>query len=122
VTEGSGETGGVRSENTPFRGGPLDGRVLPVLVGPTGHPPKWYEVPVPAHDGRPPTVYAYRREPAGHTRRLGLPRGWVYVYAPEGRERRELKWPWSKPAPAAEPRSGPGAERVMRPGAPRFVR
>ncbi|MFI8322001.1 hypothetical protein [Streptomyces sp. NPDC085529] len=89
----------MRSENTPFRGGPLDGRVLPILLGATGHPPKWYEVPVPAHDGRPPVLYTYRREPAGHTKRLGLQRGWVYEYAPEGRERRELKWPWSKPGP-----------------------
>ncbi|GAA2223662.1 hypothetical protein GCM10010232_05290 [Streptomyces amakusaensis] len=88
---------GVRSENTPFVGGPLDGRVLPVLVGPTGHPPKWYEIPVPNDDGRPPTAHAYRREPLGHTKRLGLQRGWKYVYAPDGRERRELKWPWSKP-------------------------
>lgn len=98
---------GVKSENTPFRGGPLDGRVLPILLGPTGHPPKWYEVPVPAHDGRPPTLYAYRREPSGYTKRLGLQRGWVYQYAPEGRERRELKWPWSKPTPGPGPGPGP---------------
>ncbi|MFI8960843.1 hypothetical protein ACIGO8_01910 [Streptomyces sp. NPDC053493] len=91
----------MKSENTPFRGGPLDGRTLPVLLGLTGHPPKWYEVPVPAHDGRPPVLYAYRREPAGYTRRLGLQRGWVYVYAPEGRERREIRWPWSKPGGGA---------------------
>ncbi|MEO3975773.1 hypothetical protein [Streptomyces sp. CAU 1734] len=88
----------MRSENTPFVGGPLDGHVLPVLVGPTGHPPKWYEVPVPGDgDGTPPAVHAYRREPAGYTKRLGLQRGWKYVYASAGRERRELKWPWSKP-------------------------
>ncbi|MFD3790477.1 hypothetical protein [Streptomyces cyaneofuscatus] len=88
----------MKSENTPFRGGPLDGRVLPVLVGPTGHPPKWYEVPVPTPDGSPPTVYAYERVPAGYTERLGLQRGWVYEYAPGGRKRPTLKWPWSKPA------------------------
>lgn len=87
----------VRSENTPFEGGPLDGRVLPVLVGPTGHPPKWYKVPVPNDDGTPPTVYAYRRVPSGYTKRLGLQRGWKYEYAPGGVERRTLKWPWSKP-------------------------
>lgn len=91
------QTDPVRSEKTLFRGGPLDGRVLPVLVGATGHPPKWYEVPVPDADGGPATVYAYQRTAAGHTRRLGLPRGWVYEYAPEGRERRTLKWPWTKP-------------------------
>ncbi|MGW1885191.1 hypothetical protein [Streptomyces sp. NPDC001970] len=87
----------MRSENTPFVGGPLDGRVLPVLVGPTGNPPQWYEVPVPDDAGGPPTVYAYRRVPAGHTKRLGLPRGWRYEYAPGGRERRTLNWPWTKP-------------------------
>ncbi|MFD7233096.1 hypothetical protein [Streptomyces sp. NPDC059881] len=87
----------MRSENTPFVGGPLDGQVLPVLVGPTGSPPQWYEVPVPDEDGGPGTVYAYRRAPAGHSRRLGLPRGWKYEYVPEGRERRTLNWPWSKP-------------------------
>ncbi|MCK8677418.1 MULTISPECIES: hypothetical protein [Streptomyces] len=87
----------MRSENTPFTGGPLDGEVLPVLTGPTGHPPAWYQVPVPAEDGGPPTVYAYRRVAAGHTRRLGLRRGWKYAYAPEGRPPREIRWPWSKP-------------------------
>ncbi|WP_374985844.1 hypothetical protein [Streptomyces fradiae] len=87
----------MRSENTPFSGGPLDGRVLPVLTGPTGHPPKWYEVPVPNEDGGPPTVYAYRRVPAGYTKRLGLQRGWKYEYEPAGRERHTLKWPWSGP-------------------------
>ncbi|WP_392672551.1 hypothetical protein [Streptomyces sp. LN785] len=88
----------MRSENTTFRGGPLDGRVLPVLVGATGHPPKWYEVPVPAADGGPATVHAYRRVPAGYSKRLGVQRGWAYEYAPEGRERRTPKWPWSKPS------------------------
>ncbi|MEU1279118.1 hypothetical protein [Streptomyces sp. NPDC005805] len=87
----------MRSENTPFQGGPLDGRVLPVLTGVTGHPPKWYKVPVPGDDDTPPTVHVYRREPSGYTRRLGLRRGWIYVYAPEGVERREIRWPWSKP-------------------------
>lgn len=52
---------------------------------------------MPAADGGPATVYAYRRVPAGHSKRLGLPRGWVYEYAPGGRERHSPKWPWSKP-------------------------
>lgn len=91
------DTGGVRSEETVFVGGPLDGRVLPVLTGPTGQPPKWYEVPVPDAGGGPPTVLAYKRAPAGYTKRLGLQRGWKYEYVPEGREKRVLKWPWSKP-------------------------
>ncbi|MFD6418363.1 hypothetical protein [Streptomyces sp. NPDC060194] len=85
----------MNSENTPFVGGPLDGRVLPVLTGPTGNPPRWYEVPVPDDAGGPPTVYAYEREPAGPSRRLGLPTGWRYVYVPEGRPPR--RWPWSRP-------------------------
>ncbi|MGW4237912.1 hypothetical protein ACWEJP_13935 [Streptomyces sp. NPDC004749] len=87
----------MRSENTPFVGGPMDGRVLPVLTGPTGNPPKWYEIPVPDPNGGPPTVHAYRREPAGYSKRLGIQRGWKYEYVAEGRERRALKWPWSKP-------------------------
>ncbi|MFE0427205.1 hypothetical protein [Streptomyces sp. NPDC058953] len=92
----------MRSEKTPFVGGPLDGHVLDVLVGPTGHPPKWYEVPVPQDDGRGDVTHAYRREPAGYGKRLGLPRGWKYVYVAEGREPRELKWPWSKPPGRAD--------------------
>ena len=87
----------MRSEETPFVGGPLDGRVLSVLVGATGQPPKTYEVPVPDEAGGPPTVYVYRRVPAGMTRRLGLIRGWRYEYDPEGRPGSGPKWPWSKP-------------------------
>ena len=86
----------MRSEETPFVGGPLDGRVLPVLVGATGQPPKTYEVPVPDEAGGPPTVYVYRRVPAGATRRLGLIRGWRYEYDPEGRPGSGPKWPWSR--------------------------
>lgn len=52
---------------------------------------------MPSPDGGPATVYAYQRIPAGYTKRLGLQRGWVYEYAPGGREHRTLKWPWSKP-------------------------
>ncbi|ARF57404.1 hypothetical protein [Streptomyces gilvosporeus] len=76
----------MRSENTPFVGGPLDGRVLPVLVGATGQPPKSYEIPVPNDDGRPPTVHVYRRV-SGRPGRLGLPGGWRYEYDPEGTAR-----------------------------------
>lgn len=90
------QTGPVKSEETLFEGGPLDGRILPVLLGPTGQPPKVYEVPVPDAGGGPPTVLVYVRTPAGHTRRLGIQRGWKYAYAPDGRPR-TLKWPWSKP-------------------------
>ena len=98
------DTGAVKSEETPFEGGPMDGRVLPVLVGPTGHPPKPYRIPVPDAAGGPPTEVVYRRVPRGHSRRLGLPLGWKYEYDPTGKADR-LKWPWSKPdtAPDATP-------------------
>ncbi|MEV6314753.1 hypothetical protein [Streptomyces sp. NPDC051776] len=87
----------MRSEEMPFVGGPLDGRVLPVLVGATGHPPKVYEVPVPDALGGEPAVHVYRRVPAGYSKRLGLQRGWKYEYDPEGKPKGHLKWPWSKP-------------------------
>lgn len=86
----------MRSEKTLFVGGPLDGQALDVLTGTTGHPPKWYEVPVPDPAGGRPTVHAYERRPAGYSKRLGLQRGWTYVYVPEGREPWRPKWPWSK--------------------------
>ena len=94
----------MRSEDTVFVGGPLDGRVLPVLVGMTGRPPKTYEVPVPAQEGLPESVHVYRLEPAAVTRRLGLPRGWKYVYAPEEQPAGGLRWPWSRPR--AQPPGG----------------
>jgi len=87
----------VKSQDTPFVGGPLDGRVLPVLLGPTGHPPKTYRVPVPDAAGGPPTVLVYRRVQAGRSPRLGLHQGWKYEYDPEGGKGSGLKWPWSKP-------------------------
>lgn len=85
----------MRSEETPFVGGPLDGRTLPVLTGLTGKPPRSYEVPVPDPDGGPPVVHVYRLRPAGYSKRLGLPRGWEYAYEPEGRPAR-VTWPWSR--------------------------
>ncbi|MFF8814500.1 hypothetical protein [Streptomyces pactum] len=100
----------MRSENTPFIGGPMDGKVLPVLVGPTGQPPKTYEIPVPDEHGGRPVVHVYRRV-AATTGRLGLVSGWRYEYEPGGRPWR-LKWPWSKPEPAAGAHpgaAGPGA-------------
>ncbi|WP_329364421.1 hypothetical protein [Streptomyces sp. NBC_01483] len=100
----------MKSEDTPFEGGPLDGRVLPVLLGLTGHPPKVYRVPVPAADGGPPTVLVYRRvqarvsvgvPPRERSRawgRLGLHQGWKYEYDPSGDtgSGSGRKWPWSK--------------------------
>ncbi|MYX43379.1 hypothetical protein GTW59_20255 [Streptomyces sp. SID89] len=90
------DTGTVKSEDTPFEGGPMDGRVLPVLVGPTGHPPKTYRIPVPDPAGGPPTVLVYHRVPRAQSKRLGLHRGWKYEYAPEGERDGGPKWPWSR--------------------------
>jgi hypothetical protein len=56
----------------------MDGRVLPVLLGITGHPPKTYRIPVPAPDGGPPTVLVYRRVPRAQSG-LGLTQGWKYA-------------------------------------------
>ncbi|MFC9818211.1 hypothetical protein ACFVJM_39910 [Streptomyces virginiae] len=84
----------MRSEPTPFEGGPMDGRVLPVLTGPTGHPPKWYEIPVPTPDG-PPTVLLYERVPSGYSKRLGLQKGWKYAFRPSGTKPRP-RWPWTR--------------------------
>ncbi|MDH6487342.1 hypothetical protein M2157_003341 [Streptomyces sp. SAI-127] len=85
----------MKSEDTPFEGGPMDGRVLPVLLGPTGRPPKTYRIPVPDAAGGPPTVLVYRLVPRGHSR-MGIQKGWKYAYDPEGKIG-GLKWPWSKP-------------------------
>ncbi|MDT0450930.1 hypothetical protein [Streptomyces hesseae] len=105
----------MRSEKTPFEGGPLDGRVLDVLLGLNGLPPKKYEVPVPAEEpGAAPTVYVYRREPAAVTRRLGLPKGWKYAYDPEGKPGVELKWPWSRPSQGPQ-----GSDAPQKPHPPR---
>ncbi|MBB5127999.1 hypothetical protein [Streptomyces griseoloalbus] len=99
----------MKSQDTPFEGGPMDGRVLPVLLGITGHPPKTYRIPVPAPDGGPPIVLIYRRVPRGQSSRTGLTRGWKYLHDPTGREGGRLKWPWSKtaPVPDATPKGKP---------------
>lgn len=86
----------------------MDGRVLPVLLGPTGHPPKTYRIPVPDAAGGPPTVLIYRRVPRGQSKRLGVTQGWKYEFDPEGKKAGRLKWPWSKPDP--QPRTGPDAD------------
>nr|WSY51828.1 hypothetical protein OG999_17965 [Streptomyces sp. NBC_00886] len=109
----------MKSEETPFEGGPMDGRSLPVLVGPTGNPPKTYRIPVPDAAGGPPTVLVYRRVPRGQSKRLGLPKGWKYEYSAggekgEGRRGGTLRWPWSKPD--ATPDATPGATPDDTPG------
>ena len=45
-------------------------------------------------DGAAALVRSARRR---ETLRLGIERGWIYEYAPEGRERNRPRWPWSKP-------------------------
>lgn len=84
----------------------MDGRVLPVLLGPTGHPPKTYRIPVPDAHGGPPTVLVYRRVARGHSRRMGLVQGWKYTFDAEGgrsaRGGAGLRWPWSRPAAGAD--------------------
>ncbi|MEU1120356.1 MULTISPECIES: hypothetical protein [unclassified Streptomyces] len=87
----------MKSQDTPFVGGPLDGRVLPVLLGPTGHPPKVYRVPVPDDAGGPPTVLVYRRVDARVGGGLRLTPQWQYEFSPGGDTGGGLKWPWSKP-------------------------
>ncbi|MEO3749301.1 hypothetical protein [Streptomyces sp. B6B3] len=101
----------MRSEAVRFLGGPLDGRELPVLVGATGKPPARYEVPVPAErpeGDAPDVVHVYLLEPAGHTPRLGLPKGWVYRYAPDEPPAAGPRWPWrNRPAGGERPAGGP---------------
>ncbi|GGQ26181.1 hypothetical protein ACFFKE_18345 [Streptomyces mutabilis] len=101
----------MKSEDTPFEGGPMDGRVLPVLVGMTGHPPKTYRIPVPAPDGGRPTVFVYRREPRDARGGLRFAR-WKYVYDPGGKRGSGRKWPWSEPdtGPDLGPGTGPAAD------------
>lgn len=83
--------GPVRHEEIEFTGGPLDGRVLEVMVGMTGQPPLDYRVPVPAPEGGPEVVHVYHRERGGGRTR------WSYVYDPDGSPHPErLKWPWTK--------------------------
>ncbi|MFD7872939.1 hypothetical protein ACFV5G_02220 [Streptomyces sp. NPDC059766] len=101
------DTGAVKSQDTPFEGGPMDGRVLPVLLGPTGHPPKTYRIPVPDAAGGAPTVLVYRRVPRGQGKLLGLHQGWKYTFDPEGKKSGRPKWPWSKPDTAQD--TTPGA-------------
>lgn len=83
----------MKTQDTPFVGGPLDGRVLPVLLGMTGHPPKTYRVPVPDPAGGPDTVLVYRRVDAG--RGGFMQQLWKYEYAPDADSGRGPKWPWS---------------------------
>ena len=73
----------MRSADTEFVGGPLDGRVLPILVGPFNNVPKVYRVPVPAHDDQPAVTLTYRRSKQYNAR--GRWR-WQYDYEHPGGE------------------------------------
>lgn len=87
----------MKSEDIPFVGGPLDGRVLPVYVTATGNPPKTYKVPVPDADGGADTVLVYVREAVPDAgKRVRLVAKWRYVYAPDGKPGRAVRWPWGK--------------------------
>ncbi|AKZ58116.1 hypothetical protein SAM23877_5071 [Streptomyces ambofaciens ATCC 23877] len=101
----------MKSEETPFEGGPMDGRVLPVLVGVTGHPPKTYRIPVPDPHGGPPTVLVYRRVPRDARGGLRFAR-WKYAYDPEGAASSGRRWPWSRPKAGAgtDPDATPGGK------------
>ncbi|MGW7243287.1 hypothetical protein [Streptomyces sp. NPDC054804] len=107
----------MKSQDTPFEGGPMDGRVLPVLLGMTGHPPKTYRIPVPDPAGGPPTVLVYRRVARGQSKRLGLTQGWKYEYDPMGRGGGGggLKWPWSKPDPVPDQPPAPDSIPLRKP-------
>ncbi|MFJ9178330.1 hypothetical protein [Streptomyces sp. NPDC102360] len=85
----------MKSEDIPFAGGPLDGRVLPVFVTATGNPPKVYKVPVPDAGGGPDTVLVYVREAVPGGKRMRLLAKWRYVFAPDGKPERTIRWPWS---------------------------
>jgi len=67
----------VKSADTEFVGGPLDGKVLPIMLSPFHNVPKVYKVPVPAHGDTPATTLVYRRakeyDPKGRWR-------WRYEY------------------------------------------
>lgn len=115
-TEGMTDTGAVKRQDTPFEGGPMDGRVLPVLLGITGHPPRTYRIPVPAPGGGPPTVLVYRRVPRAQSGRLGLTQGWKYLYAPDGPTTPDRpRWPWSWRSHGVT--TGPGSTPHDRPDA-----
>ncbi|WP_371481931.1 hypothetical protein [Kitasatospora sp. NBC_00315] len=51
----------MRSAETEFVGGPLDGRILPIPLGPFNGVPKIYRVPVPAVGNTPAETLVYTR-------------------------------------------------------------
>ncbi|GAA1252699.1 hypothetical protein GCM10009665_49300 [Kitasatospora nipponensis] len=73
----------MRSADTAFFGGPLDGRVLPILLSPFNTVPKVYRVPVPAHGDQPARTLVYVRVKEYGTK--GRSR-WRYEYEPPADE------------------------------------
>ncbi|MFE9427976.1 hypothetical protein ACFYNO_34045 [Kitasatospora sp. NPDC006697] len=69
----------MRSADTEFVGGPLDGRVLPILLSPFNAVPKVYRVPVPAYGNRAAETLVYDRAKVHDAK--GRPR-WRYEYRP----------------------------------------
>ncbi|MGK4583624.1 hypothetical protein [Kitasatospora sp. HPMI-4] len=67
----------MRSADTEFVGGPLDGKVLPIALTLLGSVPKVYRVPVPAHGDVPATTLVYRRAELRTAKRR---RYWQYEY------------------------------------------
>ncbi|MDH6115775.1 hypothetical protein [Kitasatospora sp. GAS204B] len=90
----------MRSADTEFIGGPLDGRVLPVYLSPFNAVPKRYSVPVPAHGEEPARTLVYVR--AKRYSSKGRAR-WVYEYQVPESERPDAE-------PEQPDRSEPGAE------------
>ncbi|WP_263105659.1 hypothetical protein [Kitasatospora sp. DSM 101779] len=64
----------MKSAETEFVGGPLDGRVLPIMLGSFWTIPKVYRVPVPATEGLPAVTLVYRRSKVFGTK------GWRWRY------------------------------------------
>ncbi|MGW3044212.1 hypothetical protein ACWC9T_30160 [Kitasatospora sp. NPDC001159] len=66
----------MKSADTEFVGGPLDGKVLPIPLGPMLGVPKKYKVPVPAQGDTPARTLVYVRSKQVR----GLSWFWRYEY------------------------------------------
>ena len=76
----------------------------PSCVGPTGHPPKTYRIPVPDAAGGPPTVLVYRRVPAATASASDCHQGWKYEYDPDGQDRQAASGRGPSRTPGRTPR------------------
>ncbi|GAA2996365.1 hypothetical protein ACFVUY_12460 [Kitasatospora sp. NPDC058063] len=66
----------MKSADTEFVGGPLDGTILPIPLGPMLGVPKKYKVPVPAHGEAAARTLVYVRSKQVR----GLSWFWRYEY------------------------------------------